>query len=211
MKLTITHVVVITLTTTFLLLAFDRAGDFRKNQYVWVPPQPASSKGAASAVAQPDPDKGKPPPHNDKVEDLPDGKNRELVFYTCTACHGVALIKAQVLAQPVVLVHRDYHSRNLMADPADANARLGVIDFQDAVRGPVTYDLVSLLRDAYVRWVRSHNVARMSSSQAAFNAMADAYPCRSNRGDSLFDGSIFGDRSMFGDEDFSFIPRIGDR
>ena len=65
------------------------------------------------------------------------------------------------------------------------------------------------LRDTYVRWVRSHNVARMSSSQAAFNAMADAYPCRSNRGDSLFDGSIFGDRSMFGDEDFSFIPRVG--
>lgn len=63
-----------------------------------------------------------------------------------------ALIKAQVLAQPVVLVHRDYHSRNLMADPADAQARLGVIDFQDAVRGPVTYDLVSLLRDAYVMW-----------------------------------------------------------
>ena len=63
-----------------------------------------------------------------------------------------ALIKAQVLAQPVVLVHRDYHSRNLMVDPVDAQARLGVIDFQDAVRGPVTYDLVSLLRDAYVMW-----------------------------------------------------------
>ena len=62
------------------------------------------------------------------------------------------LIKAQVLSQPVVLVHRDYHSRNLMADPADAKARPGVIDFQDAVRGPVTYDLVSLLRDAYVIW-----------------------------------------------------------
>ncbi|WP_375211790.1 aminoglycoside phosphotransferase family protein [Aquabacterium sp.] len=63
-----------------------------------------------------------------------------------------ALIKAQVLAQPVVLVHRDYHSRNLMADPANPAARLGVIDFQDAVVGPVTYDLVSLLRDAYVMW-----------------------------------------------------------
>jgi aminoglycoside/choline kinase family phosphotransferase len=63
-----------------------------------------------------------------------------------------ALIKAQVLAQPVVLVHRDYHSRNLMADPGDAQARLGVIDFQDAVRGPVSYDLVSLLRDAYITW-----------------------------------------------------------
>ncbi|MDE2401290.1 MAG: phosphotransferase [Burkholderiales bacterium] len=63
-----------------------------------------------------------------------------------------ALIKAQVLAQPTVLVHRDYHSRNLMVDPLDATARPGVIDFQDAVRGPITYDLVSLLRDAYVFW-----------------------------------------------------------
>lgn len=62
------------------------------------------------------------------------------------------LIKAQVLGQATVFVHRDYHSRNLMADPAEAQARLGVIDFQDAVRGPVTYDLVSLLRDAYVMW-----------------------------------------------------------
>jgi aminoglycoside/choline kinase family phosphotransferase len=63
-----------------------------------------------------------------------------------------ALIKAQVLSQPRVLVHRDYHSRNLMATPGDAKARLGVIDFQDAVWGPVTYDAVSLLRDAYVIW-----------------------------------------------------------
>lgn len=63
-----------------------------------------------------------------------------------------ALIKAQVLAQPSVLVHRDYHSRNLMVNPEDPAARPGVIDFQDAVRGPITYDLVSLLRDAYVFW-----------------------------------------------------------
>lgn len=63
-----------------------------------------------------------------------------------------ALIKAQVLSQPTVLVHRDFHSRNLMVNPDDLNARPGVIDFQDAVRGPVTYDLVSLLRDAYVFW-----------------------------------------------------------
>ncbi len=52
------------------------------------------------------------------------------------------------LAQPRVYVHRDYHSRNLMI--ADPNP--GVLDFQDAVVGPVTYDLVSLLRDAYVAW-----------------------------------------------------------
>jgi aminoglycoside/choline kinase family phosphotransferase len=63
-----------------------------------------------------------------------------------------ALIKAEVLAQPVAFVHRDYHSRNLMVTPADPSARPGVIDFQDAVCGPLTYDLVSLLRDAYVIW-----------------------------------------------------------
>jgi hypothetical protein len=55
----------------------------------------------------------------------------------------------QALAQPVVLVHRDYHSRNLLVR-ADGNP--GVVDFQDAVRGPVTYDLVSLLKDCYVVW-----------------------------------------------------------
>jgi aminoglycoside/choline kinase family phosphotransferase len=53
------------------------------------------------------------------------------------------------LAQPRVWVHRDYHSRNLMVTPAH---NPGVLDFQDAVIGPVTYDLVSLLRDCYVKW-----------------------------------------------------------
>jgi len=52
------------------------------------------------------------------------------------------------LAQARVFVHRDYHSRNLMVcDPCP-----GILDFQDAVYGPVTYDLVSLLRDAYIAW-----------------------------------------------------------
>ena len=55
---------------------------------------------------------------------------------------------ANNLAQPKVFVHRDYHSRNLMlAEPLP-----GVLDFQDAVYGPITFDLVSLLRDAYVGW-----------------------------------------------------------
>ena len=53
------------------------------------------------------------------------------------------------LEQPRVLVHRDFHSRNLMPQAAGG---LAVIDFQDAVVGPVTYDLVSLLRDCYIRW-----------------------------------------------------------
>ena len=52
------------------------------------------------------------------------------------------------LAQPKVFVHRDYHSRNLMVSAPNP----GVLDFQDAVYGPITYDLVSLLRDAYIRW-----------------------------------------------------------
>jgi len=54
------------------------------------------------------------------------------------------------LAQPQVIVHRDYHSRNLMLLPGEANP--GVLDFQDAVIGAHTYDLVSLLRDAYKAW-----------------------------------------------------------
>jgi aminoglycoside/choline kinase family phosphotransferase len=53
------------------------------------------------------------------------------------------------LSQPQVFVHRDYHSRNLLRTQ-DNNP--GILDFQDAVLGPVTYDLVSLLRDCYVRW-----------------------------------------------------------
>jgi hypothetical protein len=57
-------------------------------------------------------------------------------------------ILANNLAQPCVFVHRDYHSRNLMVSQPNP----GVLDFQDAVYGPVTYDLVSLLRDAYVEW-----------------------------------------------------------
>lgn len=53
------------------------------------------------------------------------------------------------LAQPQVPVHRDFHARNLMLLEDD---QLGVLDFQDAVRGPITYDLVSLLRDCYIVW-----------------------------------------------------------
>ena len=55
-------------------------------------------------------------------------------------------------AQPVVFTHRDYHSRNLMMLRTEPSLALGVIDFQDAVRGPIAYDLVSLLKDCYVQW-----------------------------------------------------------
>ena len=53
--------------------------------------------------------------------------------------------------QPQVIVHRDYHSRNLMV--LEGESVLGVIDFQDAVVGPDTYDLISIVRDAYVQWL----------------------------------------------------------
>ncbi len=60
-----------------------------------------------------------------------------------------AVLTASALEQPVVCVHRDYHSRNLMVTPKH---NPGILDFQDAVAGPVTYDLVSLLRDCYIAW-----------------------------------------------------------
>lgn len=67
----------------------------------------------------------------------------------------------QAIKQPQVWVHRDYHSRNLMVTDWQNNAMMdrnvivcnpGILDFQDAVVGPVCYDLVSLLRDCYIRW-----------------------------------------------------------
>ena len=61
-----------------------------------------------------------------------------------------AILANAALAQPQVIVHRDFHSRNLMA-LADEKEQ-GVIDFQDAVIGADTYDLISITRDAYVQW-----------------------------------------------------------
>jgi aminoglycoside/choline kinase family phosphotransferase len=59
-----------------------------------------------------------------------------------------ALLAKSALAQPVVYVHRDYMPRNLMVSEPNP----GVLDFQDAVIGPITYDVVSLLRDAFISW-----------------------------------------------------------
>ncbi len=60
-----------------------------------------------------------------------------------------SLLANSALSQPQAFVHRDYHSRNLMVC---SNNNPGVIDYQDAVWGPVSYDLVSLLRDCYIQW-----------------------------------------------------------
>src|SRR5690606_28342274 len=61
-----------------------------------------------------------------------------------------AILANAALAQPQVIVHRDFHSRNLMK--IENETELGVIDFQDAVIGADTYDLISITRDAYVQW-----------------------------------------------------------
>lgn len=58
-------------------------------------------------------------------------------------------LNKSALEQPQVFVHRDFHSRNLMIINDET---LGIIDYQDAVLGPITYDLVSLLRDCYINW-----------------------------------------------------------
>lgn len=58
------------------------------------------------------------------------------------------------LAQPQVYVHRDWHSRNLMVSEPNP----GILDFQDAVYGPITYDLASIYRDAYIQWDEEHQI-----------------------------------------------------
>lgn len=67
--------------------------------------------------------------------------------------NSIEWIAKQVAEQPVVFIHRDYHSRNIMliTQPKES---LAIIDFQDAMNGPLTYDLVSLLKDCYVSWPR---------------------------------------------------------
>lgn len=74
--------------------------------------------------------------------------NKQLDLPTCLMDSYDVLIN-DIRLQPKCFVHRDFHSRNIMQC---SNGHLGLIDFQDAVRGPVTYDLVSLLRDAYISW-----------------------------------------------------------
>jgi N-acetylmuramate 1-kinase len=76
------------------------------------------------------------------------------------------------LAQPRVFVHRDYHSRNLMVVEQD---NPGILDFQDAVYGPITYDLVSLLRDCYIAWPvdRVRELANQYFDSARDNGLID--------------------------------------
>ena len=87
------------------------------------------------------------------------------------------------LAQPTVFVHRDFHSRNLMV-VGDRNP--GIIDFQDALRGPVGYDLVSLLKDCYISWPRERVVKWVSEYRALLRSKGDAGAWLSGADDAEF-------------------------
>lgn len=76
------------------------------------------------------------------------------------------LLADNALSQPQLMVHRDYHSRNLMVSEPNP----GILDFQDAVTGPISYDLVSLLRDCYIAW-----------SQAQQQQWVDYYCCKAQQ------------------------------
>ena len=82
-----------------------------------------------------------------------------------------AWLADSALEQPRVFVHRDYHSRNLMMAAATGLSP-GILDFQDAVYGPVTYDLVSLLRDCYIDWPRQQVEAWVRGYHRACNGPA---------------------------------------
>jgi aminoglycoside/choline kinase family phosphotransferase len=85
------------------------------------------------------------------------------------------LLAQSALEQPTAFVHRDYHSRNLLVT---AEANPGILDFQDALRGAVTYDPVSLLKDCYIEWPRTRVLGwldgyRQRLSNAGFDLPAD--------------------------------------
>jgi N-acetylmuramate 1-kinase len=77
----------------------------------------------------------------------------------------------EALSQPLVFVHRDYHSRNLMVS---RERNPGIVDFQDALAGPVGYDLVSLLKDCYIAWPRERVVGWVRGFRARLLAQGGA-------------------------------------
>ena len=92
------------------------------------------------------------------------------------------VLAVEALSQPRVFVHRDYHSRNLMVGGGRFGPNPGILDFQDAVLGPVTYDLVSLLRDCYVAWP----IDRIHGWMSRFRKIARAAGVDTGRDEALF-------------------------
>lgn len=95
----------------------------------------------------------------------PSGSEAQLI------ADSFAFLIREALAQPEVFVHRDYHSRNLMVA---STRNPGVIDFQDALRGPVGYDLVSLLKDCYIAWPRARVLGWVSGYRAQLERLGGA-------------------------------------
>lgn len=83
------------------------------------------------------------------------------------------VLVAAVEEQPAVFVHRDYHCRNLMVCPPRTP---GILDFQDAIRGPATYDLVSLYKDCYVCWPRTEVIAWVEDYRSQARAAGHDLP-----------------------------------
>lgn len=92
-------------------------------------------------------------------------------------------------AQPQVFVHRDYHSRNLMVLPSGGP---GVIDFQDALAGPVGYDLVSLLKDCYIAWPRATVEVWVEDYRQRLSARGGSALAGTNARDFLRDFDLVG-------------------
>ncbi|MCR9192801.1 MAG: phosphotransferase [Gammaproteobacteria bacterium] len=86
-------------------------------------------------------------------------------------------LTADIANQPNVLIHRDYHSRNIMVLPSTdtSSPKLGIIDFQDAMLGPITYDVVSLLKDCYVQ-LSSDEIMSQLQQFHAHSKVAQSYP-----------------------------------
>lgn len=91
-------------------------------------------------------------------------QQKNLTKHQNTLAEVYALLASIFAEQPQVFVHRDYHSRNLMVLDDD---ELGIIDFQGAVVGPVTYDIVSLLKDCYIDWPETQRQQWLQNAHAA--------------------------------------------
>ena len=85
----------------------------------------------------------------------------------------LTLMTQVFLVQPQCVVHRDFHSRNIMCLPDDY---LGFIDFQDAVVGPIAYDPSSLLKDCYIRWPRTDQLRWLETHRQALFAAGVEVP-----------------------------------
>ncbi len=120
-------------------------------------------KDAINALIKMQTIKDKLPPYNEKLLQSEMGLFRDWYLkrhlqlelsreQLNTLQNNFDMLAQSALQQTQVFVHRDYHSRNLMITE---NNNPGVIDFQDAVIGPITYDLVSLLKDCYIAWPRN--------------------------------------------------------